>query len=60
MYSVVNKLLDNDQEVVLPESDNDELLANNFMVYFTEKIDKLRSKFSKETDISSLVTEGNI
>lgn len=60
MYSVVNKLLDNDQEVVLPESDNDELLANNFMVYFTEKIDKLRSKFSKETDISSLVAEGNV
>ena len=36
MYSVVNKLPDNDKEVVLPNSD-DELLANNFMAYFTEK-----------------------
>ena len=49
LYSVVNELIDNKQEVVLPMADSDQELADSFMNYFSEKISKIRSKFSVNT-----------
>ena len=45
LYSVVNELIDNEKEVVLPTAESDEELAERFLKYFKEKIDKIRSKF---------------
>ena len=45
MYSTINKLLDNETEEVLPEAESNEQLANRFLKYFTEKIEKIRSTF---------------
>ena len=38
LYSVVNKLLDNKQETVLPSSKSDEDLVDSSINYFLEKI----------------------
>ena len=46
MYSVVNKLLDKKQDVVLPTASSDKELADGFANYFSEKITKLRAKFN--------------
>ena len=46
LYSVVNKLMDNEKEVILPKAASDKELANNFLVYFKEKIEKIRSSFT--------------
>ena len=43
MYTVVNKLLDNNHEPVLPSSNSDLALANDFKTYFTEKVNKIRA-----------------
>ena len=45
LYSVVNQLLDNKQDKVLPDSKDDAKLADDFMNYFTDKIKKIRAKF---------------
>ena len=45
LYSVVNQLLDNKQDKVLPDSKDDAQLANDFMSYFIDKIRKIRLKF---------------
>ena len=43
MYTVVNKLLDNNHEPVLPSSNSDLALAIDFKTYFTEKVNKIRA-----------------
>ena len=45
MYSCVNKLLDRKKECVLPEHTSPVELANQFVKYFKEKIDTIRSSF---------------
>ena len=60
MYSVINQLLDNNQDVTLPDSKSDEDLANGLMQYFMEKIDNLRAKFNSEINYSSLVVPGQV
>ena len=45
-YSTV-KLLDKKQEIILPDSKTDKELANSFMTYFTDKIQKIRDTFKK-------------
>ena len=59
-YSTVNKLLDNRPEVVLPESNGNEELANDFMKFFVDKIKKLREQFDAETDVLNLVSTANL
>ena len=51
LYRTVNKLLDRNQERVLPSSGSDKDLADSFATYFSEKISKIRAKFKvdKET-----------
>ena len=51
MYSVVNRLLDKKQEKVLPSTNDDKQLANDFVKFFTEKIEKLRAKFKNEPNV---------
>ena len=46
LYAVVNELIDNKKEVVLPKSDSDVDLANQFQVFFKEKIEKIRASFT--------------
>ena len=45
LYQVVNNLTDNEKARVLPTAKSDEELANNFLNFFQEKIEKIRSKF---------------
>ena len=45
LYTVVNQLLDNKQETILPTAKSDKELAESFVHYFSEKISKIRSKF---------------
>ena len=45
LYAVVNKLLDNSPERILPTSTSDLELANSFMNYFCDKISKIRLNF---------------
>ena len=43
LFSVVNNLLDNSQESILPTGQSDEILANEFSKYFSDKVKKIRS-----------------
>ena len=49
LFSGINKLLDNEQEEILPEAESDVELANRFLRYFTEKIEKIRATFPSNT-----------
>ena len=61
LYSVVNKLLDSKQEVVLPSAASDKELADSFMDYFMEKISNIRSKFAEHKEIEATdATERNV
>ena len=48
LFSVVDKLLDHKQEEILPAAKSDKELADSFANYFSEKISKIRSKFTKK------------
>ena len=52
LYSEINQLLDKKQAVLLLDAKSDEELANSFMNYFTEKIEKIRSTFQDEVQTS--------
>ena len=45
LYSMVNKLIDNTKEAVLPTAESDVDLANKFLLFFKQKIEKIRAKF---------------
>ena len=51
LFSSLNKLLDNEKEVVLPDAESDSALANSFLQYFTEKIEEIRSSFPTHSDV---------
>ena len=53
LYSTINKLLDNDSEVILPDAKSDVELANSFQNYFTEKIEKIRATFTQDSNIDA-------
>ena len=48
LYQVVNNLTDNTKVQVLPSAASDTELANNFLHFFNQKIQKIRSKFPKQ------------
>jgi exonuclease III len=60
LYSVVNKLIDNEREVILPKASSNKELANNFLVFFKEKIEKIRSTFTPSPQRQSTVIDANI
>ena len=43
LFSVINKLLDKNRDVVLPSGKNDKELANSFLDYFIKKIENTLS-----------------
>ena len=47
LYSVVNQLIDNKKELVLPKASSDKELADKFLIFFREKIEKIRGTFSE-------------
>ena len=42
----MNQLIDNKKEVILPKSESDKELANGFLTYFKEKVEKNCASFS--------------
>ena len=50
LYSVVNQLLDKNQDTVLPDISDDKALADGFMNYFVEKIKTIRKKFIHDAE----------
>ena len=46
LYAVVNELIDNKKQAVLPKAESDASLANKFQIFFREKIEKIRSSFT--------------
>lgn len=62
LFSVVNKLLDDKQDAVLPTATSDKDLADSFMNYFVNKIAKLRSQFTKPAETNPLAfnTDTNV
>ena len=50
LYSVVNQLLDQNQDAVLPDTSDNKELADGFMNFFIEKIKKIREKFYHDAD----------
>ena len=60
LYQVVNNLTDNDRERVLPTAKNDEVLANNFLHYFQQKIEQIRSKFTTQREQKKSRVDPNI
>ena len=49
LFSNIKTLLDEEKEEVLPEASSDKELADRFLKYFSEKIEKIKSTFPKET-----------
>ena len=43
LHKVVNNLLDNNKETVLPSAESDLVLANEFATFFKEKVEKIRA-----------------
>ena len=56
LYSVVNELIDNKKDTVLPTSQSDKNLADGFQQFFKEKIEKIRSTFNTP-DQSDVIQE---
>ena len=55
LYSTINQLLDKNQEIVLPDFTDEGEMANAFLQYFSEKIDKIRATFDDESDLGTNV-----
>ena len=53
LFSCLNKLIDNNQEKVLPSYESAKDLAQRFQTFFKEKIDKIRQTFKTEENIRS-------
>ena len=57
---VVNKLIDNEKDMILPKESSDKELANKFLVYFKEKIEKIRASFTPSPERKSMPINPNI
>ena len=51
LYQVVNNLTDSKKSSVLPEAKSEEELANSFLQYFNQKIEKIRAKFPSQAKL---------
>lgn len=59
LYSVVNQLIDNNKkETILPKSTSEKELADKFLLYFKEKIEKIRATF-KESPVHLGIPQGD-
>ena len=53
LYAVVNELIDNKKQAVLPKAESDASLANKFQIFFREKIEKIRSSFTPSSSYTA-------
>ena len=60
LYSVVNQLVDKEKDVILPNATSDKELADKFLVYFKEKIAKIRSSFTHQPETQIIGVNPNI
>ena len=60
LYQVVNDLSDNNKVKVLPTAKSDEELANKFLHYFQQKIEKIRAKFPPKVHKSTRKTKRGV
>ena len=57
LFKIVNELTDSKKETVLPTGKSDKELANNFLIYFKEKIEKIRNKFKHPSSDQNYSTD---
>ena len=60
LYTVVNNLLDNNKEIVLPSSHSNPDLANEFRKFFSEKIEKIRASIKQTPQQETHIIPPNI
>lgn len=60
LYTIVNNLLDNDQEPLLPSSTSDTSLANDFRSYFSDKVNKIRASITHSVPESQCSSTNDI
>ena len=53
LYPALNQLLDKKQDDVLPDRESDVDLANCFLPYFTDKIEKIRATFPVDNEFQA-------
>ena len=59
LHKIVNELTDNKKETILPTGISDKQLANNFLIYFKDKIEKIRNKFRHSSSKQNHSTKPN-
>ena len=60
LYAVVNQLIDNNKnDTVLPKSSSDKELADKFLMFFKEKIEKIRLSFKTSEYETPLSLQGD-
>ena len=52
LFSSIKTLLDEENEEILPEATSDKELADRFVTYFTEKIEKIRATFQTKRAVT--------
>ena len=52
LYTIVNNLLDNNNESLLPTSQSNYMLAENFSEYFSEKVKKIRASIKSFSPVT--------
>ena len=53
LYAVVDELIDNKKQAVLPKAESDASLANKFQILFNDKIKKIRSSFTPSSSYTA-------
>ena len=59
LNGLLSDLTGEDKEVILPASDNDKLLADNFGIFFDQKIDKIVNQLNLPDDAAGSVNDGH-
>ena len=52
MYNILNGMLGNKYENELPDHDNDEIMANDFLAFFRNKVVQIKESFDQEGCVS--------
>ena len=50
LFNGLNRLIDNQKETILPDAVSNKVLADSFLDYFSDKINKIRSTFIKDSN----------
>ena len=60
LYVVLNELTDKTKETILPTAKSDRALADDFLIYFKEKIERIREKFTHTQTSPTLLSNENL